>query len=571
MKYSRLFGKTIKDTPKDASLISHKLLYKAGYIRESTAGRYYLLPLGLRVQQKIQAIIKQELDKAGAQEIITPILHPKALWEETNRTSSVGFELMTIKDRNEMEFVLGGTAEEMIVDLVRKFQLSYKNLPFHIYQFSTKFRDELRARGGLLRLREFLMKDGYSFHDSEEDFKREYQNMMDTYTKIFERVGLTPQIVEADNGYIGGEYSHEFVVESDAGESRYFTDGEYFAHEDIASFTLDNASSDEEMKGVEDVEGKGIIGVEGLAEYLKIPVEKTTKTILFETDTGRIIAAAVRGGFDINEEKLVKIVGCRLLKLASAEVVKKITGAKVGYAGVLNLPKEVKIYFDESCANRRNFETGANRTNFHTINVNFGRDLPQPEQFYDFKIAKEGFIGPNGQKLVAKKGIEVGNIFQLGFHYSSKMKGAQFIDADGKKKPYYMGCYGIGLARTLAAIVEVSNDDKGIIWPEAVAPFMVHIVGLDMDDSSVKNEAERVYKLLQAEGIEVLFDDRSGVSAGEKFADADLIGIPYRVVISKKTHSTSSGQAKDKLEVKKRNEKETKFLTFEELLKIIQS
>lgn len=557
MKYSKLFGKTIKETPKDATLTSHKLLFRAGYIRESTAGRYYLLPLGIKVHQKIQQVIKEEMDKAGAQEMITPVLHPKELWKETNRTNSVGFELMSIKDRNEFEFVLGGTAEEMLVDLVRKFQISYKDLPFNLYQFSSKFRDELRARGGLLRLREFVMKDAYSFHATEEDFKKEYQNMMDTYSRIFERLGLKTVIVESDNGYIGGEYCHEFVVESEVGESKFLVteDGSYAAHEDVAKFIPDTfIETDKEMKPMEDVEGKGIIGVEELAKYLNIPVEKTTKTILFETDKGKVVAAAVKGGFDINEVMLIHIIGCNALKLASAETVKKVTGAEVGYAGILNLPKEVKVYFDQSMTGRKNFETGANRTNYHTINVNFGRDLPEPKEFYDFKLAKGGYIGPNGQKLVAKRGIEVGNIFQLGFHYSKKMKGANFRDADGKEKPYYMGCYGIGLARTMAAIVEVYHDDKGIIWSEAVAPFQVHLIGLD-------GLGEKEYKLLQAENVDVLFDDRD-VSAGEKFADADLIGIPYRVVISQK----SGG----KLEVKKRSEKETKFIEFEEFLKILK-
>ncbi|MDP3733516.1 MAG: proline--tRNA ligase [Candidatus Daviesbacteria bacterium] len=557
MKYSKLFGKTIKETPKDAILASHRLLYRAGYIRESTAGRYYLLPLGIKVQQKIQQIIKEEMDKTGAQEIITPVLHPKDLWKETNRTNSVGFELMSIKDRNEFEFVLGGTAEEMLVDLVRKFQISYKDLPFNLYQFSVKFRDELRARGGLLRLREFVMKDAYSFHADEEDFKKEYQKMKDTYSRIFEKLGLKTTIVESDNGYIGGEYCHEFVVDSEIGESKFLVteDGSYAAHEDVAKFILENVSSDEQLKPMEDVLGKGIIGVEELAKYLNIPVEKTTKTILFETDKGKVVAAAVRGGFDINEVKLIHIIGCNRLKLASPETVRKVTGAEVGYAGVLNLPKEVKVYFDESMFGRKNFETGANRTNYHTINVNFGRDLPESEEFYDFKLAKGGYISPNGQKLVAKRGIEVGNVFQLGFHYSSKMKGAEFTDPQGNKKPYYMGCYGIGLARTMAAIVEVYNDDKGIIWPEAVAPYQVHLVGLD-------GLGEKEYKLLLAEGVEVLFDDRENVSAGGKFADADLIGIPYRVVVSKRTEG--------KLEVKKRSEKETKFIEFEEFLKILK-
>ena len=250
MRYSKLFGKTIKEAPKDATLTSHKLLYQGGFIRESTAGRYYLLPLGLKVQQKVQKVIKEEMDKAGAQELITPVLHPKELWKETNRTSSVGFELMSIKDRNEMEFVLGGTAEEMLVDLVRKFQISYKDLPFNLYQFSIKFRDEMRARGGLLRLREFVMKDAYSFHATEADFKKEYKNMEETYSRIFDRLGLKTTVVESDNGYIGGEYCHEFVVESEAGESKFLTteDGSYAVHEDVAKFKRDDKNLDEEEK-----------------------------------------------------------------------------------------------------------------------------------------------------------------------------------------------------------------------------------------------------------------------------------------------------------------------------------
>lgn len=562
MLYSKLFPKTIKQIPSGATLTSHKLLYQAGYIRESTAGRYYLLPLAMRVFQKIQGIIKEEMDRAGGQELITPVLHPKSLWEETNRTNSVGFELMSIKDRSEFEFVLGGTAEEMLVDLVRKFQVSYKDLPFNLYQFSTKFRDEMRARGGLLRVREFVMKDAYSFHATEEDFLKEYKNMEETYSRIFSRMGLKAYVVEADNGYIGGDYCHEFVVESEAGESRFFSDEHgYTAHEDVAKFTPSKIDqSGEKLQEMREVEGVGIIGVEELAEYLKIPVEITTKTILFETEKG-VIAAAVRGGYEINEAKLKKVAGVYKLELASAETVKKVTGAEVGFAGMINLPDEVKQYFDLTTANRINMEMGANKTNYHSINVNFGRDIPYPKEFYDFAIAREGDIGPNGHPLIAKKGIEVGNIFQLGLHYSSKMEGAHFIDEKGEAKPYYMGCYGIGLARTLATIVEVSNDEKGIVWPSSVAPYQVHLVGLDLDDASVKARVEEVYSRLLAAGVEVLFDDRN-VRAGEKFADADLIGIPVRVVVSKKTG--------DKLEVKRRNQKETEFASLEEIIKKIK-
>jgi prolyl-tRNA synthetase len=372
-------------------------------------------------------------------------------------------------------------------------------------------------------------------------------------------MGLETLAVESDNGYIGGEYCHEFVVLSEAGESRFLTDEKgYAAHEDVALFTpVKVDQTGEKLKPMEEVEGVKIIGVEELAEFLKIPVEITTKTILFETEKG-VIAAAVRGGYDINEAKLKKVAEVYKLELASAEIVKKMTGAEVGYAGTINLPKEVKVFYDLTTANRINFEMGANKTNYHSINVNFGRDIPYPEKFYDFATAREGDMGPNNLPLVAKKGIEVGNIFQLGHHYSSKMKDATFIDAEGKEQPYYMGCYGIGLARTLATIAEVSNDEKGIIWPDSVAPYKVHLVGLDLDDAEIKSKAEEVYKQLNSAGIEVLYDDRNA-RAGEKFADADLIGIPWRVVVSRKTG--------DKIEVKKRAEKETEFKTLEEFIK----
>jgi len=554
VRYSKLFGKTIKDTPRDAALASHKLLYQAGYIRESTAGRYYFLPLGMRVHDKIKAIIKEEMDKSGGQEMVTPVLHPKELWKETNRTTSVGFELMSIKDRNDFEFVLGGTAEEMLVDVVRKFQLSYKDLPFNLYQFSTKFRDEMRARGGLLRLREFVMKDAYSFHVSEEDFKKEYEKMKRTYSKIFERLGLKTIIVESDNGYIGGEYCHEFVVESEAGESKFYMteDGSYAAHEEVAKFVAPQMNDTEEEKQLEEVEGKGIIGVEELADFLKIPVEKTTKTILFEDENGRVIAAAVRGGYDINETKLLHAAKVYTLKLASPETVRKVTGAEVGYAGLLNLPKEVRIFMDKSMKERKNFEMGANKTNYHSINVNFGRDLDEPDRFYDIAMAKEGYIAENGQKLVAKRGIEVGNVFQLGLHYSSKMKDAAFTDVEGQHKPYYMGCYGIGLARTMSTVVEIFHDEKGITWPKDVAPFQVHLISLKSDD-----RADRVYKTLQEKEIEVLYDDRD-ISAGQKFADADLVGIPVRLVVSAK--------AGEQIEWKKRGEDNVVLLTLDEVI-----
>jgi len=571
MKYSKLFPKTLKQTPSDVSLISHILLYRAGYIRESTAGRYYLLPLGIKVHQRIQKIIKEEMDKAGAQEMVTPVLHPKSLWEETNRTSSVGFELMSIKDRNEMEFVLGGTAEEMLVDLVRKFQVSYKDLPFNLYQFSTKFRDEMRARGGLLRLREFVMKDAYSFDATEEEFKKEYAKMSDTYKKIFERMGLVTHIVASDNGYIGGEYCHEFVVESEAGESRFLVnpDMSYCAHEDIAQFIPDKKNINEEEKPLEEVEAIRGKTMEDGVKFHKLPLWQQIKDVLYVDENGRFILAIIRGDYEVNEVKLMHVAKVYQLKHATEEEIREKLHSEPGFispVGIKDLADkdiELTIIADESLQTIKNAYGGANKKNQDLLNVNMGRDY-EADLVADIALAKEGYLSSDGSgPLKAKKGIEVGNIFQLGFHYSSKMKDATFIDKNGQPQPYYMGCYGIGLARTLATIVEISHDDKGIIWPESVAPFQVHLVGLDLTDEKVKDRAERTYKLMQAEGIEVLFDNREDASPGAKFADADLIGIPFRVVISKKTG--------EKLEVKKRDQAETEFLESKALLERIKN
>lgn len=563
MRYSKVFGKTSKTEGSDYKIDSHRLLTRAGFIRESTAGRYYLLPLGQKVHDKIIDIVRAHMNKHDAQELTMPVLHPIELWRETNRTSTTGFELMKIEDRREAEFALGGTAEEMAVDLVRKFNISYKDLPFNIYQFSMKFRDEMRARGGLLRVREFIMKDAYSF-STEEQFKEIYADMAQAYADIFAEVGLETEKVASDNGYIGGEYCHEFICDSEAGESRYFAteDNSYAAHEDIAQFEKYHEKSDESLQPMEEVEGKGIIGVEELAKFLKIPVEKTTKTIIFETEKGQIVAAAVNGIYDVNETKLKHILGCAELNLASAETVKKVTGAEIGYAGFLNLPKQVKIILDDSLKGRKNFECGANRTNYHSINVNFGRDFPEPERFYDIAMARAGdFAKGTKKKLVEKRGIEVGNIFQLGYHYTDLMKGAEYTDENGKRQRYYMGCYGIGIGRTMAAVVEKYHDNYGIIWPENIAPFQIYLASVGTDKKVVE-EAEKLYDNLQKSGTEVLFDDRD-IRPGEKFADADLLGLPYRVVVSQK--SLDGGG----FEFKRRTAKETKILTGKELLELL--
>ena len=545
MRQSKLFGKTTKAISGDIKVTSHKLLYRGGFIRESVAGRYYFLPLGIKVKDKIVKIIEEEMDNAGAIKIMTPVLHPMELWKETNRTNSVGFELMSIKDRSGNEFVLGGTAEEMIVDLVRKFGISYRDLPFNIYQFSQKFRDELRARGGLLRVREFLMKDAYSFHVDEKDFKREYQNMWNTYTKIFKRLGLETVVVESDNGYIGGDYCHEFVVESEVGESRFLIsdDGKCAAHEDVAKFKKENKNLDEEEKELQEVEAKRGNSMEDGVKLHKLPLWQQIKDVMFVDDKGKFILAIIRGDFEVNETKLKNFIKAIDLRHATDEEIRKL-GSEPGFISPVGMDEKVTVVADDSLRTIKNAYGGANKKYRDLLNVNIDRDY-KPNIEGDIAMAQDGFLSKQESKLRGSKGVEVGNIFQLGYHYSKKMK-AVFADKDGKEKFYYMGCYGIGIDRTMATVVEKFNDKNGIIWPEAIAPYQFHLVSLGKDDK-VKKEAEQIYASLQKEKIEVLYDDRDE-SAGVKLKDADLIGIPLRIVVSEKT------MAKNKVEIKKRNE-----------------
>lgn len=564
MRYSRFFGKTVREAPKDAALTSHKLLYQAGFIRESTAGRYYFLPLGLRVHEKIKQIIKEEMDNAGALEMVTPILHPVSLWKETNRTTSVGFELMTVKDRNEMEFVLGGTAEEMLVDVVRKFQISYKELPFNVYQFSTKFRDELRARGGLLRLREFVMKDAYSFHATEHDFKKEYENMKQTYSRIFSRLGLTTIIVASDNGYIGGEYCHEFVVESESGESRFLTtlDGGYAAHVDVAKFQRDDKNIEEEEKPLQEVDAvRGTTMEDGVKLHAK-PLWQQIKDVLYVDEQGRFILAILRGDYNVNEVKLMRAVKAYSLRHATDEEIREKIHSEPGFLSPVGIKeaaqKDVKIVIvaDPSLRTMKNAYGGANKKHKDLNNINIDRDYHADIES-DIAMAKEGFLSIDRKSLQMKKGIEVGNIFQLGFHYSAKMKDATYTDEKGEKKPYYMGCYGIGLARTMATIVEEYHDDLGIVWPDEIAPYQAHLIAVGNQEAA-KKRGEEVYQALGKKGIEVLYDDREEISVGQKFTDADLIGIPVRLVVSERS--------KNNVEWKKRAGKEAELMSLEEVI-----
>lgn len=559
MRYSNLFGKTTYGEAQDSKFASHSWLVKGGFIRESSAGRYFFLPLGWRVHEKIRAVIKQEMDRAGAQEMITPILHPLSLWQETNRDDSVGFELMTIEDRRGAAFALGGTAEEMMVDVVRGFTISYRDLPFNIYQFSTKFRDEMRARGGLLRVREFVMKDAYSFNRGTEDFKIEYEKMAQAYHRIFERLGLRAVRVEADNGYIGGEYCHEFVVESGVGESRYFVseDGSYVAHEDVAKFKRELINPDEKVRDFQIIEQpEWVKTMEDNEKHYGLPVAHYLKNVVYRhIKTNEIIIATIRGDLEVSKTKLEQAIDAvGLLVDATDEDLARI-GTQSGW--VHSWGHAARYIGDISLTTVKNFIGGQKEISTDSINVNYGRDF-ECELLADIAVAQGGFLTEDGtQKLIEKRGIEVGNIFQLGYHYSSKMRSATYVDEDGKEKPFYMGCYGIGLGRTMATIVEQYHDERGICWPDAVAPFEVHLVSLRGGEA----KAAQLYETLREKEIEVLWDERD-MSPGVKFSDADLIGIPVRLVVSQKTG--------DKVEFKRRMEKSAELLEWDEVFARLQ-
>ncbi|MFA5770420.1 MAG: proline--tRNA ligase [Patescibacteria group bacterium] len=571
MLYSKLFGKTKKDSKKYDSANATYLI-KGGFIDQVMAGTYTYLSLGLRVLNKIENIIREEIDTIGA-EIFMPTLAPLEQWTKTNRLETVDVLMKSTAAnkfalaKNDSEYVLSPTHEETVTPLAQKFNLSYKDFPFALYHIQTKFRNEPRVKSGLLRGREFRMKDLYSFHTTVEDMKKYYENSKKVYTKIFERLGIGKETVIslASGGSFTEDYSHEFQTICETGEDVlfYVKSADVYYNREVAPSMAPVIKSEEKSLPRIDVKGEGIIGVNELAKFLNIPVEKTTKTMIYEADGKRIVAVAVRGGYNINEHKLRKVLKCKVLKLATPEIVKKITGAEVGYAGILNLPNEVEIIMDESINNRVNIEMGANKTGFHSTNINLGRDIPMPKEFYDIKLARDGDFYPDTkEKYLVKKAAEVGNIFPLYTKFTDAFD-YKFIDQDGKQKPIYMGCYGIGPSRIMGVIVEKLHDEKGIIWPESVAPFQVHLIGLDLNNEEISSKVHKVYKVLESNNIEVLFDDRVETNAGEKFSDADLIGIPIRLVISKRTG--------EKVEYKKRNGKEVKIHSVEEVLKLLIS
>jgi prolyl-tRNA synthetase len=555
VRFSKLFGKTLRQAPAEAESISHQLLLRAGMIAQEAAGIYSYLPLGWRVLKKIENVIREEMDKAGGQELMLPVLQPFELWQQSGRDLSFGKSLFTLTDRKEHTLALGPTHEEVITDLVHRYVQSYRELPLFLYQIQTKLRDEPRPRGGLLRVREFIMKDLYSFDADEAGLDKSYQSMCQAYSNIYARLGLPTMIVEADSGAIGGKDSHEFMVITETGEDEviYCSNCGYAANAEKAQFAKkkSNAETPLPLEEIATPEAETIAEVAG---FVGVPTNQTLKAVFYFAD-GEFIFVIVRGDLEVNETKLRNTLKCTELRLATEGEVNE-AGIVAGFASPIGV-KGVKVVADDSLTSGSNFIVGANKPGYHLRNANYPRDF-QVDLVADIALAQPGDSCPRCQgKLSSARGIEVGHVFKLGTFISEKF-GASFLDNDGTSRPIVMGCYGIGLGRVLAAIVEQSHDDKGIIWPLSVAPYQVHLCPLNLEKSAVLPTAEKIYQELQKEGIEVLFDDRDD-SPGVKFNDADLLGIPLRLTLSPRTLQSQS------VEAKWRREKEAQLLPLDNL------
>jgi len=564
MRFTKTLIPTLKEAPSDAEVISHQLLTRAGMIRKLAQGIYTYLPLGLRTIKKIENIIREEMNSAGAVELQLPLVLPAELWMESGRWDIYGKELLRFQDRNERWFCLGPTHEEAITDLVRKEVRSYRQLPINLYQIQVKFRDEIRPRFGLMRGREFIMKDGYSFHEDDASAEETYNRMYEAYSRIFERCGLKFRAVEADTGAIGGSFSHEFMVLADTGEELIFSCDScgYAANVEKAerSKPAKKTGVMDELKEPVKVHTPDKKSVEEVTEFLKVPPSKLIKTIILQADK-QPIAVLVRGDREVNLVKLKNKMGFKEVDLADEKTIMNCTGAPAGFAGPVGL--KIKIFADYEIDGLTGMVTGANEKDFHYINVVPNRDF-KIDVFGDFRNVVEGDSCPKceGGKLRSSRGIEVGHIFKLGKKYSSSMK-ATFLDREGKERQFVMGCYGIGVGRLMAAAVEQSHDDKGIIWQKSIAPFTVVIMPVNWKDDSQRLMAEKLYIDFLHSNIDVILDDRD-ISPGVKFMDADLIGFPLRIVIGKK-YST------DKLvEVRIRKNGEQLYIRPEELVVKVQ-
>ncbi len=538
MRYSKLFLPTLKEDPSDAEVISHKLMVRSGMIRKVAAGIYNYLPLGLRSIRKVENIVREEMNRAGAIELLMPMVLPGEMWRESGRWDKYGRELLRFKDRAEREFCLGPTHEEIITDIVRREIRSYKQLPVNLYQIQTKFRDEIRPRFGIMRAREFIMKDGYSFDADDEGADKSYWGMYNAYCKIFERCGLEFRAVLADTGNMGGNFSHEFMVLAPTGEDVIMscTKCDYAANLELAEIG-EGGKEDKGMergkeeKTVQEVHTPGLKTVEQVASFLKVEPSSLIKTLIIETDN-KPIAALVRGDQELSLVKLKTAIGAEIVEFATPKRIEEVTKGPLGFSGPVEI--KIKIIADRSIKNIKNAVTGANKKDYHLINVNLGKDF-QINQFADIRLASNGDFCPRCKDgiLRSSRGIEVGHVFKLGTKYSESMN-ATFVDSNGTERFFIMGCYGIGIGRTVAAAIEQNFDENGIVLPLSLAPYEVIVLPLNMKDTQIKSVAEDVYRKLGELGVEVLIDDREE-SAGVKFKDGDLIGIPIHVTVGPKT------------------------------------
>lgn len=539
MKMSKLFVQTLREFPSDAEVISHKMLARAGYIRKLTSGVYNFLPLMWRVLKKVENIVRDEMDKAGAQELLMPFVQPKELWVESGRWEAYGKELMRLKDRHNREMCLGPTHEEIITSIARDVLKSYKQLPTNLYQIQSKFRDEVRPRFGLLRGREFIMKDAYSFATSQEELEKEYANMWQAYTNIFNRCGLDTKAVQSDSGAIGGSVSHEFMVitDTDAGENDVFycDECDYAANSNHAVSKLPESIVEGNFTKSEVVDTPNTHSIEELCKYLKIPATIILKTLVYIVDKKPVLAL-IRGDKQVEETKLLNAVGGMEIRIATAGEIEELMqnngfNAIPGFIGPKGF-QNVTIIADNTVKELKNFVVGVNQNDKHLVGANFDDLALADVKFEDIRLVEAGELCPQcGKPLKVTRGIEVGNIFQLGTKYSKPMN-AVYLDADGKAKPYIMGCYGIGISRTAAAAVEAHHDDWGIKWPLAIAPYHVVIVPVSTKDELQMNVATKMYEELLAAGVEAVLDDRDE-RPGVKFKDADLIGFPFRITVGK--------------------------------------
>ncbi len=564
MRTSQFPLNTVKETPADAETASHQLMLRAGLIRKLAAGLYTWLPLGLRVLRKVEAIVREEMNRAGALEVLMPTVQPAELWQESGRWEQYGAELLRLHDRHNREFCYGPTHEEIITDLARNELRSYKQLPINFYQIQTKFRDEVRPRFGVMRAREFLMKDAYSFHLDQASLQQTYEVMHATYSRIFNRCGLDFRPVAADTGSIGGSGSHEFHVLADSGEDAiaFSTESDYAANVELAEAIApagERPAPGVEMTRVDTPNAKTI---QELVEQFNQPIEQTVKTLVVkasEETEAELVALLVRGDHELNEIKADKLSQVASpLQFADEAEIRAAIGAGPGSLGPVNLP--IPCIVDRSVAQMADFSAGANQDGQHFFGINWGRDLPEPTEIADLRNVREGDPSPDGKgTLTIARGIEVGHIFQLGKKYSDAMN-ATVLDENGKAVVMTMGCYGIGVTRVVAAAIEQNHDDKGITWPVALAPFQVALCPMKMDKSQrVREAVEKLYADLQAAGIEVLLDDRD-VRPGFMFADMELIGIPHRVVVGEK--SLDEG----KVEYRARTQSENSFIPLEEIV-----